>query len=83
VEVTVTAIGLLTVPGAIEGIGVGFVVTDRQGVVVHVTPVMAPIVILGLVSSPVPVFSRQKNCTLLPPALIDHGLAALVKLVVE
>jgi hypothetical protein len=78
VEVTVTAIGLLTVPGAIEGIGVGFVVTDRQGVVVHVTPVMAPIV-----SSPVPVFSRQKNCTLLPPALIDHGLAALVKLVVE
>jgi len=81
VEVTVTAIGLLTAPGAIAGIVAGFVVSVRQGAVVHVTPVMVPIVILGVASIPVPVFSRQKYCTLLPPALIDHGFV-LVKLAV-
>jgi len=60
VELTVTATGLLTVLGGIGGIVVGAVVSDRQGAVVHVTPLVAPIVILGVASVPVPVFSRQK-----------------------
>jgi hypothetical protein len=77
VELTVTAIGVLTAPGAIGGIVAGLVARVRQGAVVHVMPVMVPIVILGVASVPVPVFSRQKYCTLLPPALIDQGLVLL------
>jgi hypothetical protein len=61
-ELTVTTIGPLTARGAIAGIVAGFVASVRHGAVVHVTPVMTPMVTLGAVSVPVPVFSRQKNC---------------------